>query len=31
MSIFEFILRKQAQKARKKQIDEALITKYVRF
>lgn len=31
MSIFEFILRRQAQKARKKGIDKALVEKYVRF
>lgn len=31
MSIFEFILRKQAKKAREKGIDKALIEKYVRF
>jgi quercetin dioxygenase-like cupin family protein len=31
MSIFEFILRKQATKARKKGIDKALLEKYVRF
>ena len=31
MSIFEFILRKQAKKAREKQIDKALTEKYVRF
>jgi len=31
MSVFEFILRKQAKKAREKGIDKALINKYVRF
>lgn len=31
MSIFEFILRKQAKKAREKQLDKELIAKYVRF
>jgi quercetin dioxygenase-like cupin family protein len=31
MSIFEFILRKQARKARKKGIDKDLTEKYVRF
>jgi quercetin dioxygenase-like cupin family protein len=31
MSIFEFILRKQAKKAREKRLDQALIEKYVRF
>jgi len=31
MSVFEFILRKQAKKAREKQIDKALTEKYVRF
>ncbi len=31
MSIFEFILRKQAKKALEKQIDKALTEKYVRF
>jgi quercetin dioxygenase-like cupin family protein len=31
MSIFEFILRKQAKTARKKGIDKALTEKYVRF
>ncbi len=31
MSLFEFILRKQAKKARKKGIDKKLIEKYVRF
>jgi quercetin dioxygenase-like cupin family protein len=31
MSIFEFILRKQAKKARAKGIDKALIEKYVQF
>jgi quercetin dioxygenase-like cupin family protein len=31
MSIFEFILRKQAKKARKKGIDHELTKKYVRF
>jgi quercetin dioxygenase-like cupin family protein len=31
MSIFEFILRKQAKKARQKGIDKKLIDKYVRF
>lgn len=30
-SIFEFILRRQAQKARKKGIDKLLVEKYVRF
>ena len=31
MSIFEFILRAQAKKARKKGIDKQLIEKYVKF
>ena len=31
MSIFEFILRKQARKAREKGIDRQLVEKYVRF
>lgn len=31
MSIFEFMLRKQAKKARKKEIDKALVEKYVKF
>ena len=31
MSIFEFILRKQAKKAREKGIDKALTEKYVKF
>jgi len=31
MSMFEFILRRQARKARKKGIDAALIKKYVKF
>ena len=31
MSMFEFILRKQAKKARAKGVDTALIDKYVRF
>lgn len=31
MSIFEFILRKQAKKARNRGIDKALLEKYVRF
>jgi hypothetical protein len=31
MSIFEFILRKQAKKAREKGIDADLVKKYVRF
>ncbi|HET6995803.1 MAG TPA: cupin domain-containing protein [Chitinophagaceae bacterium] len=31
MSIFEFILRNQAKKARKKGIDRQLLEKYVRF
>jgi quercetin dioxygenase-like cupin family protein len=31
MSIFEFILRKQAKKARKKGIDKHLLEKYVKF
>lgn len=31
MSLFEFILRAQARKARKKGIDKQLIEKYVRF
>jgi len=31
MSIFEFILRKQAKKARKKGIDKELVEKYVKF
>lgn len=31
MSLFEFILRKQAKKARKKGIDEKLISRYVKF
>jgi len=31
MSMFEFILRRQAKKARKKGIDAALINKYVKF
>lgn len=31
MSVFEFILRKQAQAARKKGIDKLLVDKYVRF
>lgn len=31
MSLFEFILRRQAKKARKKGIDKQLIEKYVRF
>jgi quercetin dioxygenase-like cupin family protein len=31
MSIFEFILRKQAKKARQKGIDKQLIDQYVRF
>ena len=31
MSVFEFILRKQAKKARKKGIDKKLIDQYVRF
>jgi quercetin dioxygenase-like cupin family protein len=31
MSIFEFILRKQAKKARQKNIDTQLLEKYVRF
>jgi quercetin dioxygenase-like cupin family protein len=31
MSIFEFILRRQAKKARAKGIDEKLIEKYVKF
>ena len=31
MSVFEFILRIQAQMARKKEIDQMLIEKYVRF
>ena len=31
MSMFEFILRKQAKKARQKGIDVDLIKKYVRF
>ena len=31
MSVFEFILRKQAKKAREKGVDKKLIEKYVRF
>jgi hypothetical protein len=31
MSIFEFILRKQARRARKKGIDKELIDHYVKF
>ncbi len=31
MSIFEFILRKQAGKARKKGLDQQLISRYVKF
>jgi len=31
MSVLEFILRKQAKKARKKHIDKELIARYVRF
>lgn len=31
MSLFEFILRRQAKKARKKGIDKLLIEKYVKF
>jgi quercetin dioxygenase-like cupin family protein len=31
MSFFEFILRRQAQKARKRGLDKMLIEKYVRF
>ncbi len=31
MSIFEFILKKQARKARKKGVDKMLIEKYVKF
>jgi quercetin dioxygenase-like cupin family protein len=31
ISVFEFILRKQAKKAREKQLDKELIAKYVRF
>ena len=31
MSLFEFILRRQARKARKKGIDQQLLNKYVRF
>jgi quercetin dioxygenase-like cupin family protein len=31
MSIFEFILRKQAKKAREKGIDKKLVEKYVKF
>jgi quercetin dioxygenase-like cupin family protein len=31
MSLFEFILRKQAKKARQKGIDKQLVEKYVRF
>jgi len=31
MSIFEFILRKQAKKAREKGIDKELVEKYVKF
>ncbi len=31
MSMFEFILRRQAKKARQKEIDKKLIEKYVRF
>jgi quercetin dioxygenase-like cupin family protein len=31
MSLFEFILRWQAKKARKKQLDKQLIEKYVKF
>ncbi len=31
MSIFEFILRRQSKKARKKGIDKMLVEKYVRF
>ena len=31
MSIFEFILRRQARKARKKGIDKLLVEKYVKF
>ena len=31
MSIFEFILRKQAKTARKKGIDKQLISRYIRF
>lgn len=31
MSVFEFILRKQAKKAREKGIDKKLLEKYVRF
>jgi quercetin dioxygenase-like cupin family protein len=31
MSVFEFVLRKQAKKAREKGIDKALIEKYVKF
>jgi hypothetical protein len=31
MSIFEFILRAQAKKARKKGLDKKLIEEYVKF
>jgi quercetin dioxygenase-like cupin family protein len=31
MSVFEFILRRQAKMARKKEIDKMLVEKYVRF
>lgn len=31
MSLFEFILRRQAKKARKKEIDKKLIAAYVKF
>jgi quercetin dioxygenase-like cupin family protein len=31
MSIFEFVLRRQAKKARQKQIDKKLLDKYVKF
>ena len=31
MSVFEFILRRQAKKAREKGVDSKLIETYVRF
>ena len=31
MSVFEFILRRQAKKAKEKGIDKKLLEKYVRF
>ncbi len=31
MSIFEFVLRKQAKKARLKKLDESLVNRYVKF